>query len=336
MSAKALGAGIVLAVFAAGVCLVAQSRLPWHGEETQAEHVTHVPGDAAGIVPADAGYKEYALSEPGSPATPEERARAVRVIEYANSLDEILSGPCSQDPARVLAGIMLYDREYDVFLLSGKAAPADCLRKALQPPDDVFSAESVDAINMSLTDMDNARAAMRKDYEELCVYVADTAIVDNGVRGEKLTHRIREQLMNYVDASQRFHAAVDREAGAAQDTLLRDHPLRDHVACAMAISAAIRQQAEVIGLSEPDPALLDKPLADLDEKILTAGRLPFPIPGVVEMHYRHYLKEARNVVASMRKGQTEAFHPGVRAEINQAWQACAREYNLFVDAVTAR
>ncbi|MDO5535992.1 MAG: hypothetical protein Q4F72_00475 [Desulfovibrionaceae bacterium] len=284
---------------------------------------------------ASSGRRVYALSEPGEPASPEERARALRIVDYANRVDRTFNDACGQEPAQIMAGVLLYKQEYDAFLLAAKPSPANCLRRALGVPKNLFTEQDGKSMNDSLSEMDAQRTAMRKTYEQLCDYVADLEIRDDGVRGAKLSREIGEHLVRYARASSAYRAVLDREATAAQDALLRDHPLRDHVALAMQITSIVQQQAGTISLADPDPGSLEAPLNELEDKIRTAGRLPFPIAGEPEMRYRHFLREAERLAAVLRAGQLESFHSKVRQDLNEAWQACRRQYNLFVDAVNA-
>lgn len=308
----------------------------------QTEQTGPQVSDAVEAEKAPAGEKPlpkrqvYALSEPGEPATPEERDKAVQVIDYANRVDKVFMDSCGQEPAQIMAGVVLYKQAYDAFLLPAKPSPATCLRKALTAPAEGFSSEERAELHKALEEMDVLRTSMRTLYGQLCEYVADDTIIDDGARGQKLSRQIGERLVRYASSHGNFLKVLDKAASSAQDVLLRDHPLRDHVALATQIGTVIQQQASVISLQDPDPGSLEQPLRDLEEKITTAGRLPFPIPGEPEMYYRHYLREAEKLVAILRVGQLQSFHSQVRADLNAAWQACRRQYNLFVDAVNSR
>ncbi len=337
------GAACLAAVLAAGAWLglfrepARESVAPAAGQAAVAQQARPAAaasesGQEAEPAPAP---KSYLLSAPEPPAPPAERARALGVIDYANTVDGELSEGCGQEAAQVMAGLVLYRQEYDAFRLPASGGE-QCLSRKLTPPKDVFNPETAAAMTKSLADMDRERAAMRKSYDELCAYVADLDLKDNGAQGRKLSETIAGRLGSYARAASVYHEVLDRESRAAQDLLLRGHPLRDHVGAALDIAALVRRMADDIAYAEPDPAVLDKPLAELEEELHTASWLPFPIAGEVEMHYRHFLKHAARAAASLRQGQVASFTPEVRQGLNEAWQAAKQEYNRFVDAVNAR
>ncbi len=276
--------------------------------------------------------KSYALSEPEKPATEQEQARAVLVVEYANKTDKAFATSCGQEPARIMAGVLLYKQEFDAFVIGDKQGD-HCLRRQLSVPKDAFSEEETKALNASLGKMDEQRTAMRQDYDKLCAYIADPEIVDNGARGDELTKQIGGHMKSYAEAVVAYRDVLDKASLEAQNILLKGHPLKDHVLIAMDIASLIHKQADAISLSEPDPDKMDAPLAQLEEKITTADRLPFPIAGTPEMYYRHFLKEASKMAALFRTGQKESFHKTIRTELNTGWEECSRQYNKFVDAV---
>ncbi len=78
-------------------------------------------------------------------------------------------------------------------------------------------------------------------------------------------------------------------------------------------------------------SILEGIAADLD----TAGHLPFPIAGEVEMSFRRYLKSSRAVLDAFRQGVSMSYSQGVRRSINEAWTQCRAQYNSFADAVSA-
>ena len=87
----------------------------------------------------------YALSEPLPAASPEELARAQAIVDYANRSGRVLGSLCPS---------------------------AQCARKELDPPRDVFGSETGDKdieaeLEKALQQMDRQRESMRKDYEKL-------------------------------------------------------------------------------------------------------------------------------------------------------------------------
>lgn len=276
--------------------------------------------------------KSYALSEPEKPASEEDQARAVRIVEYANQSDKAFATPCGQEPAHIMAGVLLYKQEFDAFYIKDRQGER-CLRKQLAVPKDVFSEEDAKALSDSLEKMDEQRSAMRKEYDKLCAYIADPDIVDNGAKGNALTDQIGTHMKNYAGAVIAYRNVLEKASLDAQNVLLKGHPLKDHVLIALDIANLIHKEAEALSLSESDPERMDASLAQLEEKITTADRLPFPIAGTPEMHYRHFLKEAAKMAAMFRTGQKESFHKKVRTDLNAGWEECSRQYNQFVDAV---
>ena len=281
---------------------------------------------------AEGQLKSYALSEPEKPASEEDQDRAMRLVEYANQSDKAFATPCGQEPAHIMAGVLLYKQEFDAFYLKDRQGES-CLRKQLAVPKDVFSDEDTKSLSDSLEKMDEQRTAMRKEYDKLCAYIADPEIVDNGAKGNALTDQIGRHMKSYAEAVIAYRKVLEKASLDAQNVLLKGHPLKDHVLIALDIANLIHKEAEAISLSEPDPEKMDAPLAELEEKITTADRLPFPIAGTPEMHYRHFLKEAAKMAALFRTGQKESFHKKIRTDLNAGWEECSRQYNQFVDAV---
>lgn len=304
-------------------------------------------GAEAGKTAQDAGDKKdkgrdrdegevlrvYALSEPGPAPSAEELAHAQRVVDYANLADKAFNGLCGRYVDFFKLGLAEYALTFSTLSFGVDKPSATCLKKALAPSRDLLPEEERAKIVKDLETMDALREGMHKDYESLRAYVRDVEVVDDGKKGKAIVGKIEKALSGYADALESYQALVDKAAAEAQDVMLRDHPLRDHVRLATHMISIFRKIAERIALHDPDPGWLDEPFAKLDEEIGTAERLPFPVAGVVEMHYRQFLKAARNLLAVMREGQLESFHPEVRQGINAQWNACRVEYNAFVDAL---
>ena len=283
----------------------------------------------------------YALSEPLPAASPEELARAQAIVDYANRSGRVLGSLCGGYPFLIMTGVAEYRQNYVTLSFGIDPPSAQCARKELDPPKNVFGSETGDKdieaeLEKALQQMDRQRESMRKDYEKLRDYVADTSIVDDGVLGRRLCTSIEKAYRAYAEALERFQSRVDNEAARAQDTMLRDHPLRDHVRLVMKMVSLIRRQADRLAVSEPDPASLEEPIRELSEDIDLAEHLPFPMPGEPEMYYRQFLKGARAMLAIFRRGQLESFHEGVRQSLNEEWNACKGRYNAFVDALARR
>ncbi len=336
LSARKLGCSTWLRILcllcALALCLViAGCKKDEEKGSGQESSVTEPAGRADASKP-ESQNKSYALSEPEKPASEEEQARAVSIVEYANQSDKAFASPCGQEPAHIMAGVLLYKQEFDAFYIKDRLGDR-CLRKQLALPKDVFSKEDAKALNDSLEKMDEQRTAMRKEYDKLCAYIADPEIVDNGAKGDALTSQIGTHMKSYAEAVIAYRNVLEKASLEAQNILLKGHPLKDHVLIALDIANLIHKEAEAISLSEPDPEKMDASLAQLEEKITTADRLPFPIAGTPEMYYRHFLKEAAKMAALFRTGQKESFHKKIRTDLNAGWEECSRQYNQFVDAV---
>lgn len=305
------------------------------GESGRGAEAGQTAGDAGGAAEDEGEVRVYALSEPGPTPTAEELAHAQRVVDYANLADRTFTELCGRYPDFFKLGAAEYRRTYSTLSFGVNRPGASCLKKALEPAEDLLPAEERERVVKALELMDALREDMHKDYEALRAYVKDVDLVDDGKKGQELLGRIERALGQYADALEACQGLVDRAAAEAQDVMLRDHPLRDHVYLATDMIAVFRKIAERIALHDPDPGWLDEPFARLDEEMDRAERIPSPMAGVVEMHYRQFLKAARNLLAVMREGQLESFHPEIRQGINAQWNACRAEYNAFVDALAA-
>ena len=293
--------------------------------------------DTAESSDGEAGRKVrvWVLSEPGPAPSPEELAKAQRMVDYANLADRTMAGLCGRYTDFFKLGLAEYASSFSTLGFGVDKPRAGCLTRALSPSDDLFpDGERARAVK-DLETMDALREEMSREYEALRAYVKDGELVDDGKRGRQLVQRIETLLAQYADSLEDYLALVDRAAAEAQDVMLTAHPLRDHVRLATDMVSVIRKVAERIALHDPDPGWLDVPMANLDEEIERAWRLPFPVAGEVEMHYRQFLKAARGLADLMRQGQLESFHPEVRKAMNERWSVCLAEYNAFVDALAA-
>ena len=299
------------------------------------EHEKAVPGAAKAT--GQEKVRIYALSDPLPAASPEELARAQAMVDYANMSGRVLSSLCGGYPFLLMTGVAEYRQNYATLSFGIEPPSAQCAWKELKPPKDLLGSEAAEQdLEKALQQMDCQRESMRKDYEKLRDYVADTSIVDDGVLGRRLCSSIEKAYRAYAAALESYQSRVDEEAAKAQDTMLRDHPLRDHVRLAMRMVSLIRRQADRIAVAEPDPASLEEPIRVLAEDLDLAEHLPFPMPGEPEMYYRQFLKGVRAMLAIFRRGQLESFHEGVRQSLNEEWNACKGRYNAFVNALAGR
>lgn len=275
----------------------------------------------------------YALSEPLPPASAEELALAQRRVDYANIADRELSSLCGRYPQLIMLGVEEYRNSYTTLGFGKDKPSATCMAYGIAPARGVFDPEETAELKRLLAEMDRLRQDMDRDYESLRSYVKDTSIVDDGRLGSRLAGQIEKNYRAYAQSQEKYRSIVESRAAEAQDTILRDHPLRDHVRMAADMMSILRRIADGLEVSDPDPASLDKPIARLREDITRAERLPFPVPGATEMHYRHFLKDARGLLALLMRGQLESFHVQVRTSLNAQWSSCRQKYNAFVDAL---
>ena len=307
------------------------------GDEEKSASGSAGVADAAESSDRGAGEKVrvWALSEPGPAPAPEELAKAQRMVDYANLADRTMAGLCGRYTDFFKLGLAEYASSFSTLGFGVDKPQASCLKKALSPSGDLFPDEERARAVKDLETMDALREEMSKEYEALRAYVKDGDLVDDGKKGRQHVKRIETLLAQYADSLEDYQALVDGAAAEAQDVMLKEHPLRDHVRLATDIVSVIRKVAERIALRDPDPGWLDVPMANLDEEIELAWRLPFPVAGETEMHYRQFLKAARGLVELMRQGQIESFRPEVRQAMNERWSVCLAEYNAFVDALAA-
>lgn len=292
------------------------------------------PGKASGegrgtAAPGGEVVAVYPLGEPLEPAPEEERQAARAVVDYANRVQDVLGdGPCGTRPLTILRTMKGYRELFVAEALPGTQPPERCARD-LADGTALFGDEAP-ALAKQLEIMDEERLAMQRDYQYLREYVADETIMDDGVRGEGLCLAMEGEYTSFANARARFFDLLDDRAEAAQLTLLRTHPLREQVRCALRLFAVIRRASDLIQPGEPEPLSLGHLLEELSGIATTAERLPFPVAGEVEMHYRHFLRSVREVQAVVARGRMESFHPALRAAFNSAFLQCRNNYNLFV------
>lgn len=299
-------------------------------EDAQETVQTEAP---AAPEPEEKVLSVYALSAPLPPASPEEIDLAQRQIDYANSADKGLTSLCGRYPLLIMMGVQEYRDTYTTLSFGKEVPAATCLAKAITPPKGIFSDEDREVLRYHIVTMDRQRESMRKDYASLRAYVKDTSIVDDGKRGRQLVQQIEKSYQAYAAALEAYKTLLDARAAQAQDTILRDHPLRDHVQLAADMVSILRRVADGLEVTDPDPASLEEPVARLRADITRAERLPFPIAGATEMHYRNFLKDVRSLLALVLRGQLESFHHDVRTALNTQWSSCRQKYNAFVDAL---
>ena len=291
------------------------------------------PAATPSAKPEERVVSVYALSTPLPPASPEELDLAQRQVDYANRADKGLTSLCGRYPLLIMMGVQEYRDSYTTLSFGREAPAATCLARAITPPKGLFSAEDSEALRTHIATMDRQRESMRRNYASLRAYVKDTSIVDDGKKGRQLTGQIEKSYLAYAAALEAYKTLLDARAAQAQDVILRDHPLRDHVQLATDMVSILRRVADGLEVTDPDPASLDEPIARLRADITRAERLPFPIAGATEMYYRNFLKDARSLLALLLRGQLESFHPDVRTALNSQWASCRQKYNAFVDAL---
>ena len=303
------------------------------GEEKKPEAVKTVQAPPVEEQKSEEKVAVYALSAPLPPASAEELAVAQRRVDYANIADRELSSLCGRYPQLIMLGVEEYRNSYTTLGFGKDKPSATCMAYAIAPARGVFEPEETAELKRLLAEMDRLRQDMDRDYESLREYVKDTSIVDDGRLGRKLAAQIEKSYRTYAQSLEKYRSMVESRAAQAQDTILRDHPLRDHVRLATDMVSILRRIADGLEVTDPDPASLDEPIARLREDITRAERLPFPVPGATEMHYRHFLKDARGLLALLLRGQIESFHTEVRTSLNAQWSSCRKKYNAFVDAL---
>lgn len=333
------GEGSLLRGLAAGLLCLGLCGLGgcFDGDEPSSERSANATAAKEAPAPAPAQpVRVYALSDPLPPASPEEAAKAQAVVDYVNRVGRELTGLCGRYPALIMLGVEEYRNTYGTLDFGTDAPSATCAARGLSPKKGVLGEEDEKKAEEALTAMDRLRGSMRADYEALRRYVANPDIVDDGRKGRALVASIEKSWKAYGAAMEDLHTLLDARAGEAQATLLRGHPLRDHVLLAGEVVGIFRRQADRLALGDPDPGSLDAPLKTLEEDITRGERLPFPVAGEPEMHYRTFLKDARAMTEILKRGQLESFHRKVRDELNARWVECRAHYNAFVDALARR
>ena len=285
---------------------------------------------------AGRGTRVYPLSQPGPEPAPEEREQAEAMVEFANEAGAVVvDGLCGRYPLLVMREVQAYRRDYTARHLAVEAPRAGCAVAGVPELQVAALGGDAEALRHDLEVMDEKRASMQLSYAALERYVADRTAMDEGKKGAELAASLEADYQAFAEAREHFIAVVNAKAEESQGVLLRAHPLKAQVLLARRVFEGFRKAADAVGPGEPDAKLmasiLDGIAADLD----TAGHLPFPIAGEVEMSFRRYLKSSRAVLDAFRQGVSMSYSQGVRRSINEAWTQCRAQYNAFVDAVSA-
>lgn len=276
----------------------------------------------------------HAVSEspPPPPATPEQKARADRMVAFHNTAAATLSSGWYALPDALLNNARAYLEDWHLAPRPAVRGTRGEATRALAPPQGLFTAEEEAQLARCVRDMEKALDAMLADYRALSRYVKDDSIMDDGVRGKKLAQSLAASHAVFMAARSGYLDMVKERVAGAENVLLRDHPLQRQIVAAERIFSLFRKAAGLLGPEKPDKDALEKVRQELELALARAGRPPFPAAPELERSYRAFLREAALFSQGLARGLTEGFYSPLRRELNGIAARSREAYNSFARA----
>lgn len=289
------------------------------------------PSAAPSLVPEAA---ETAPAVPASlpPATPEEKARADRMVDFYNTAAAALSGGWYGLPDVLLNNARAYLEDWRLAARPAVRGARGDAARGLAPAKGLFPAATEAQLAQWVRDMDKALDAMLADYKSLERYVKDDSVIDDGVRGKKLVESLGASHAVFMAARDSYLEIVEARAAQAEEVLLRDHPLQRQIVAAEKIFSLFRKAAGLLGPEKPDKEALEKLRRELESVLAKAGRPPFPASPELERSYRAFLKEAALFPEGLARGLAEGFYSPLRRDLNSIADRSREAYNAFARA----
>lgn len=265
-------------------------------------------------------------------APAQERLRANEILLHANRVVSLLRGVYDAYVASLLQLANVYEREFTAPDPPQRPARA-ALSSSLAPPETLWTPDGTRRFREGLAGMDAAIDSLRADYMALMRYVADDSVRDDGVRGKGLIRGMRRSGAAYDKARDTVLSSLDSEAGKAEETLLRGHPLRPQIMAAKLLTERMRLAPAMLAGERPDPQILERWRRELDGMLREAAMLPCAVPGEVERRWRAFLRTAAEFPQTVATGQRAGFDDLLRRQLNTAYTRVQHAYNAFAEAV---
>ena len=306
-------------------------------EKSAGESMGAAPATAQPASPSSApGEVETASAVadalPPPPVTPEEKARADRVVDFYNTAAASLSDGWYALPDALLNNARAYLEDWRLASRPAARGTRGEAARALAPATGLFTAEEEARLAQRVREMDKALDAMLADYRALSRYVKDDSIMDDGLLGKKLTESLAASHAVFMTARGAYLDIVEARAARAEDVLLRDHPLQRQIAAAEKIFSIFRKAAGLLGPEKPDREALETLRRELESVLARAGRPPFPASPELERSYRAFLKEAALFPQGLARGLAEGFYSPLRRKLNGIAARSRNAYNGFARA----
>ncbi|MBQ9407663.1 MAG: hypothetical protein IJU37_13130 [Desulfovibrio sp.] len=324
---------VLLCGLTAGACDNSGDEAPSADVSAPGKKVETAPPTPA-ATPQAAPAREKESLPPLAPAALE---RADRLVAFANAASLALSSGKYAQADVLAAFVEYYLSEWQLAKRPKIDARADAaLADGLVPPAGLFTAEEVKHLAAHAQAMDKAIADMRTAYGELETYVLDANIRDEGARGRKLGARILKDHAAYKAARQAWLDIVEGLSAPAEQTLLRDHPLRRQIVAAESMFAVHSKVNALLAHAGGQSSALASLRQELQTLIAEAQKPPFRASPTVERLYRQFLREMSGYALELTRGLAEGFHNEVRMELNRAVLASRSAYNAFVRGANER
>lgn len=261
-----------------------------------------------------------------------ERAQANDILLHTNRVFSLLRDVYDAYVTSLLQLANAYEHTYTAPEPPARPARA-ALSSSLAPPEALWGPDALRAFREGVAGMDAAMDSLRADYMALMRYVADDSIKDDGIRGKGLVKAMRRSGKAYGTARDKVLSSMDSEAGKAEETLLRGHPLRPQIMAAKLLTARMRLAPAMLAGDAPDPRILERWRKELEGMIQEAAMLPCAVAGDVERRWRAFLRTAGEFPQTISIGQRAGFDGLIRRQLNTAYTRAQHAYNVFAEAV---
>ena len=278
--------------------------------------------------PTDSEKAEMPASQ-GEAASPEARAHADRLLQFANQSREIVERDLARPAARIRENVAAYMDTWHIRHLPAHKTGAD-IRNRLRPEEGLFSPEEEKTLARALDGMDKALNDMLRNYRDLEKYVADNSIQDDGRQGKKLGALIERNYGQFAANQHSWLELVEKRAEEAEEIFLRSHPLQRQIAGARSIFAQFREIAALINSGKGNPHELGALRQSIEQIAADCGKPPFNASPGLERLYRGFLAKVGQYCGTLNMAVAEGLHGAQKRELNMALHECRNAYNEFV------
>lgn len=270
------------------------------------------------------------IAQPEPAPSPEEIRRADRIIAFNNSAGRYLERGFHSLADDLYRNARVYEK---IFHLPKRPDRGRRNAGLLKPEPGLFTEAEAAQMAAGLKGMDKALDELLAQYAELEKYVADKTLRDDGKRGAALVKKIRASHAEFIAGRKLWLAAARDGVLAAENLMLREHPLKRQILAAHAIFREIEQAGRSLASGEADRQLLDACSAHIANALEAATAPPFAgLPGL-ERLYREFLKKIAQYKDKLDIVISEGAHGAQLRDLAQARAEAASAWNAFAAAL---